>query len=387
MQLLDNLNRGGVTRAAVDIAAAVNAAGGASVIVSGGGVLEHELARIGAAHEVIQLDTRNPLTQRRNASRLMEIIEKFDVDVVHAHARGPAWAGHIAADKTERAFVATVHNPYASERGLKRKWNSVMFKGDRVIVPSEFIARHIRENFQVDRSHLRLIPRGVDFLRFDPEQVSAERVIQLATRWRLPDGLPVVTMADRLTEEWDHGALIEALGTLGDMEFTCLLVGADTLDGPYRASLESKIKQAGLAGKALIVEDCIDMPAAYMLSDVVVSLPSQPEGFGRIISEAQALGRLVVAADKGSAGEQIIDGHTGFLVPDGDKQALADTLRKALTLEPEQRRLISYASIGNTRSNFSKDRMCALHLGLYKELMRAGAYRIARDLKPGIHTT
>ena len=189
-------------------------------------------------------------------------------------------------------------------------------------------------------------------------------------------------MADRLTDEWSHEALLEALGALGDMEFTCLLVGADKIDEAYRASLEAKMREAGLAGKALIVEDCIDMPAAYMLSDVVVSLPRAPEGFGRIISEAQALGRLVIAADSGSAREQIIDGHTGFLVPPDDTAALAEALRKALTLEGEARQVISYAAIGTTRTNFSKDRMCALHLALYKELMRAGAYRIARELRP-----
>ena len=282
----------------------------------------------------------------------------------------------------ERAFVTTVHSPYISERGLKRKFNSIMFKGDRVIVPSQFISQHIRENFQLDRSLLRHIPRGVDFMRFDPDQVSAERVIQLATRWRLPDGLPVVTIADRLTDEWSHDVLLDALATLGDMEFTCLLVGTDKIDESYRASLEAKMRDAGLSGNALIVEDCIDMPAAYMLSDVVVSLPRSPEGFGRIISEAQALGRIVIAADSGSASEQVSDGHTGCLVPPGDKAALAETLRKALGLEGEARRVISYAAIGTTRSNFSKDRSCALHLALYKELMRAGAYRIARDLKP-----
>ena len=321
LQLLDNLNRGGVTRAAVDIASAVNAAGGTALFASAGGVLEHELARIGAAHETLTLDTRNPIAQRRNASRLIEIIKKFDVDVIHAHARGPAWAGHLAAQKMERAFVTTVHSPYISERGLKRKFNSIMFKADRVIVPSEFISRHIRENFQLDRSLLRHIPRGVDFMRFDPDQVSAERVIQLATRWRLPDGLPVVTIADRLTDEWSHDVLLDALATLGDMEFTCLLVGTDKIDESYRASLEAKMRDAGLSGKALIVEDCIDMPAAYMLSDVVVSLPRSPEGFGRIISEAQALGRIVIAADSGSASEQVIEGHTGFLLPPGDKAA------------------------------------------------------------------
>ena len=77
-----------------------------------------------------------------------------------------------------------------------------------------------------------------------------------------------------------------------------------------------------------IVDHCSDMPAAYMLSDVVVSASNEPEGFGRVIIEAQAMGRPVVATDHGGARETILPGVTGWLAAPGDPAALADGDRR-----------------------------------------------------------
>ncbi len=248
-----------------------------------------------------------------------------------------------------------------------------MADGERVIAISDFIAQHVREHYKVDPDKLRVIHRGVDLTRFDPDRVSAERMIQLATRWRLPDGLPLILMPGRLTRWKGQAVLLEALSHLRDLDYRCVLVGDDQGRSAYRRELEGLITQYDLASKVSLLDECNDMPAAYMLSDVVVSASTDPEGFGRVIGEAQALGRPVVASDHGGAREQILPERTGFLFTPGDAEALAAMLRKALGLTQDERALLHGAAIARVRQHFSKDQMCAKTLSLYKEVLRSGA--------------
>ena len=130
----------------------------------------------------------------------------------------------------------------------------------------------------------------------------------------------------------------------------------------------------GLASRCVILDHCDDMPAAYMLSDVVVSASTDPEGFGRVIGEAQAMGRPVVASDHGGAPEQVLAGQTAYLFPPGDVGGLEVVLRQALALDTRGREALAAAAIENTRQHFSKERMTARTLGLYREVLRMRAY-------------
>jgi glycosyltransferase involved in cell wall biosynthesis len=118
-----------------------------------------------------------------------------------------------------------------------------------------------------------------------------------------------------------------------------------------------------------LVPDCRDMPAAYMLADVVVSASTKPEAFGRVITEAQAMGRPVIATDHGAARETIVPGRTGWTVPPNDAEALAASLRGALALDAAARDAYARESIVHVRQNFSKAKMCAETLDLYREVM------------------
>jgi glycosyltransferase involved in cell wall biosynthesis len=198
-------------------------------------------------------------------------------------------------------------------------------------------------------------------------------MIQLATRWRLPDGLPLILMPGRLSRWKGQAVLLEALAQLTDIDYRCVMVGADQGRSAYRRELEGLITTYGLAGRVSIMDECGDMPAAYMLSDVVVSPSTDPEGFGRVIAEAQAIGRPVVASDHGGAREQLIAERTGFLFPSGDAAALAAGLRKALSLTPEARARLHDEAMARVRAEFSKDMMCARTLAVYREVLRAGA--------------
>jgi glycosyltransferase involved in cell wall biosynthesis len=368
LQILPNLVSGGAERGTIELAHALVEAGWTSCVASGGGPLEREIARAGATHLTLPLASKNPLVMRRNTVELIRLIRRFGVDIVHARSRAPAWSARAAAHATGRHFVTTFHNAYGARTALKRRYNSVMAQGDRVIAISDFVADHAASVYGVGRDRLRTIPRGVDLEIFDPNRVGAERIINLARQWRLPDGLPVVMLPGRLTR-WKGGLdFIAAIATLSRRDICCVLVGSEQRHG-FRRELEAAIRDNGLAGIFRIVEECRDMPAAYMLTDVVVSASRDPEGFGRIIVEAQAMGRPVVATDHGGARETIVPGATGWLAPPRDPAAIAAAIGEALALAAHERRQLAERSIAHVAARYTSEAMCARTIRVYEELL------------------
>jgi glycosyltransferase involved in cell wall biosynthesis len=368
LQVLPSLVSGGAERGTVELAGALVAAGWTSYVASGGGPLEREIARAGAMHLTLPLASKNPLVMRRNTVELIRLIRRFGVDIVHARSRAPAWSAWAAARATGRHFVTTFHNAYGARTALKRRYNSVMAQGDRVIAISDFVADHAASVYGVGRDRLRTIPRGVDLEIFDPNRVGAQRIINLACQWRLPDGLPVVMLPGRLTR-WKGGLdFIAAIATLGRRDICCVLVGSEQRHG-FRRELEAAIRDNGLAGVFRLVDECRDMPAAYMLTDVVVSASRDPEGFGRIIVEAQAMGRPVVATDHGGARETIVPGATGWLAPPRDPAAIAAAIGEALALAAHERRQLAERSIAHVAARYTSEAMCARTIRVYEELL------------------
>jgi glycosyltransferase involved in cell wall biosynthesis len=330
--------------------------------------LERDIVRSGATHLTMPLASKNPLQIRRNATLLARQIRRLGIDIVHARSRAPAWSAWAAASATGRHFVTTFHNAYGDGVSLKRWYNSVMARGERVIAISQFVADHAARVYGIGPERLRTIPRGVDLDIFDPGRVGAQRIISLARQWRLPDGVPVVMLPGRLTR-WKGGLdFIAAIAALGRRDICCLLVGPEQHRG-FRSELQASVERNGLSGLFRIVDECGDMPAAYMLADVVVSASNDPEGFGRVIVEAQAMGRPVVATAHGGSCETIDPGLTGWLVPPRDPAALARAIGEALSLGESERERFAHRAIAHVASRFTREAMCARTIGVYEELL------------------
>src|SRR5476651_1600712 len=130
LQIVPRLVSGGVERGTIEISAALVAAGWQSFVASAGGKMEHELTRHGATHVTLPLASKNPFVMRRNVKRLAALIERLDIDIVHARSRAPAWSAWAAARRTGRHFVTTFHNAYGAGTALRRRYNSVMGRGE-----------------------------------------------------------------------------------------------------------------------------------------------------------------------------------------------------------------------------------------------------------------
>jgi len=369
LQVLPALDTGGVERGTVDVAAAVHDAGWRSIVASNGGPMVREVLRGGAAHIQLPVHTKNVLAMRRNVARLVKVIREHDVDIVHVRSRAPAWSVAAGCRQTGAAMVTTFHGTYTTNLPGKKVYNAVMTRGARVIVISEFIRNHILSTYDVDEARVRVIHRGIDLERFSPSAVSQERVIKLAKQWRLPDGMPVVLLPGRVTRWKGQLQLVKALATMGRDDLRCLMVGSDQGRTGYVRKIEAKVARMGLESVIHVVGGCDDMPAAYMLSDVVVSASTDPEAFGRVVAEGQAMGRPVVAPAHGAAPEIVIPGATGWLYEPGNAEDLARSLETALALGNDERDALAQAAIANVRRQFSKERMTEETLALYREVL------------------
>ena len=249
-------------------------------------------------------------------------------------------------------WIATLHRPFVAhgigERFIERR----QARADAVIAVSEHVARDALQRFPALADRLNTIPPGINFDRFDPAIVRADRLIRLAGELRVPDGSHLILCPARFDEDRGQKILIEAVKQLARDDVFCLLLGSTGTPTPFEKELERAIEAAELHGRMQIGPYVDDMPAAYMLADVVVSTGGAEQGFSRALVEAQAMGRPVVAEDGGGAAETVLPGVTGWLAPAGDPAALAEALQSALSLSIERRAELARAAQEQVRSRY-----------------------------------
>lgn len=368
LQVLPQLETGGVERGTIEVAEAIVRAGGTALVASAGGRLAAALPGIGARHVTLPLAAKGPWAIWRNAGRLATLVRAEQAGIVHARSRAPAWSAWLAAQRTGARFLTTYHGAYNEDLPGKRRYNAVMARGDRVIAISRYVAGLIERRHGIDPSRIRLIPRGVDPAVFDPGATAASRSARLAQAWGLPDGAPVVMLPGRFTRWKGQGVLIEALARMGRQDVVCVLVGGAAGRERYVAELLAQARAAGVADRLRLVHDCEDMPAALQLADVVVSASTDPEGFGRVVIEAQAMARMVVATDHGGAAETVEPGVTGWLAAPGDAAGLAAAIEHALGLPLEQRLALGARARTAVQARYTTAAMQAATLDVYREL-------------------
>ena len=369
MQVLPALDAGGVERHVLTLAAAVAGAGGVSIVASSGGRLVPTVERAGR-HLALPLERRGPLAIRANARRLEAAIREHGVNLVHAHSRAPAWAAWLAARRTGVPLVTTYHGTYSEGLPGKRLYNSVMARGARVIAPSRFVAGMVSARHATPPERLRVVPHGVDTRIFDPEVVVPDRLVRMAAGWRVPDGAPTILLPGRLTRWKGQAVLIKALARMQRRDAVVLLTGDARRQG-YAKELAALAETLGLGERVRMVGHIEDMPAALILSDVVVNASTDPEAFGLVIAEALAMERPVIASDHGAARETVAQGETGWRVPPGDETALAARLDAVLAMTQAQRQAIGRAARAFVLAHHDLARMQEATLDVYEELLEA----------------
>jgi glycosyltransferase involved in cell wall biosynthesis len=376
LQIIPQLDAGGAELSVVEVAGAVARAGGRCIVLAEPGRLAATIEAAGGEVHPFPAATKNPLHILANAGGIARIAGREGVDLIHARSRAPAWSALLATRRIGVPFVTTYHGAYSETNAAKRLYNSVMARGDAVIANSMYTAALIACRYGTPAGRMEVIHRGVDPAAFDPAAIAPERVAALREKWGLAPGRRVILQAARLTRWKGQGVLIDAaarLQTQGRLHDAAVVLAGDAQgrDG-YVAELRSQIARHGLQAQVHIVGHVEDMAAAYLAAHVTVVASTEPEAFGRTAIEAAAVGCPVIATDIGAPPETVLAGdrgHTGWLVPPGDAEALAERLAEALSLAPATRTAMGVRARQHVLANFSVTSMQRSTLGVYDRLL------------------
>ena len=247
-----------------------------------------------------------------------------------------------------------------------------------MIAASHYVARVIRRQHKVDPARIRVIPRGVDPRVFDPDSVSPDRIARVAQIMRVPDGMLTVVMPGRLTAWKGQAVMLQAIARLARRDVCGVLVGSDQGRTKYTRELEKISESLGIADRVRIIGQVEDIPAALMLSDVVVHASTQAEAFGRVVIEAQAMGRPVIATNLGGPSETVEHGVTGWLTNPGDVDSLARALDEALSMDAETRIALGHRARASVLNGYTLQGMRDATLDVYEAVLTG---EVSRDGK------
>ena len=374
LQVIPDLSAGGAERTTVEMAEAITGAGGRALVASEGGRLEARLKAAGGELIELKAASKNPLIIRKNTRLIESLIADESIDLVHARSRAPAWSAYVAAKRTETPFVTTYHGAYSGTTGLKKRYNSVMARGDLVIANSEWTAAHVAEIHDIPMEKIVTIPRGVDLEAFDPANVSPERISAIRAAWAIKasDTRLRLVLPGRLTSWKGQSLAIDALGALdaGERDSLHLILPGDAQGRQkYVTELEDKIIAHKLGGSVSIVGHTEDMPAAYAVADIILAPSTRPEAFGRVAAEASAMAKPVIVADHGGQRETVIEGQTGTRAEPGSVPALTAAIRTLMNLPANARDAMGAAGQAHVRENYSKKQLQAATLKVYARLL------------------
>jgi glycosyltransferase involved in cell wall biosynthesis len=379
LQIVPELEAGGAERTTVDIAEGLVHAGARALVATEGGRLVGELQTKGGIWIPFPAASKNPFSMLFNVRKLARICHDERVALVHARSRAPAWVGLGAARSLNIPFVTTYHGSYSGRSSVKVLYNSVMARGDAVIANSHYTGELIRSVYPQAGERIRVLHRGTDFSVFSPHAVAPERIEALRKAWDVAPHERVVLLAARLTGWKGQKVLIEAAAKLRDAGLTdvaYILAGDPQGRDSYVKDLDSLIEARKLKGIVRRVGHCTDMPAAFLAASVVTVPSTEPEAFGRSAVEAQAMGTPVVVSDLGAVPETVLSPpavppheRTGWRIPAGDADALAEAVGAALGLGASARIALGARARTHVERHFSLERMVSGTLDVYSALL------------------
>jgi glycosyltransferase involved in cell wall biosynthesis len=371
LQVVPELNAGGVERTTIEIAEALTAQGHRAHVASEGGRMEDELSAAGGILHRLKVGSKNPLTLRRNTRALVKLIKEHKIDLIHARSRAPAWAAKAAADAAKIPFVTTYHGIYNSGSRLKRRYNAIMAKGERVIANSNFTKDHIVKEHGLDLYRITVIPRGVDMDIFDPSKVAASDKSEMRDKWGIAGKRPLLLLPGRLTRWKGQLVAVDALANLKKNGIVADLVLLGDAQGreDYVTEIETRTESLDLQGHVMIADHTKNMPAAYAVADIVLSASTDPEAFGRVSAEAQAMEKPVVASNHGGSTETVVNGKTGFLVDPGDPDAMANGIASVLAISAKERKAMGKVARHRIGQEFSANALKNATLKLYESVL------------------
>ena len=376
LQVIPKLGYGGAETGCYDIAHYLAEKNCKSFIATSGGQLLKFVKRNKVKIFRLPVHSKNPFVIFLNAIILTILILINNINIVHARSRAPAWACYIACFITGRNFITTFHGTYNFNSKIKLFYNSVMLRSKLTIAGSNFIFNHINKNYNQylnRKKKLRVIFRGINVDHYNKKNISILNQEKLKKEWELYPNKFTILMPGRLTQWKGQEIFIEALNILFEdyscNNFQAIILGSDQGRKVYKKKLNNLVQRYRLNQKIKFIDGCREMPTAYSLSDVIVSASIEPEAFGRVAVEAQAMEKPIIASNLGGSQETILNRKSGFLYKHDDPRELAKTLNTVIELDQDALNSIGNEGRKNILKKFDVEAMCDSTLREYKKLL------------------
>ena len=376
LQVIPKLGYGGAETGCYDIAHYLPENNCESFIVTSGGELTKFIDKKKVNLIRLPVHSKNPILILLNTIILIGIILFYNISIIHARSRAPAWSCLVASKLTGRKFVTTFHGTYNFSGKLKKFYNSVMVRSDLIIAGSNFIFSHIKENYAslIDiKKKFLVIFRGINVDYFDPSTTIEVEEKKLLEKWEIFENKKIILMPGRLTSWKGQELFIEAVNLvnieLGYEAFYAVILGNDQGRDLYKKKLVKLCEKYNISKQIKFVDHCKDMALAYKISDIVISASIEPEAFGRVSVEAQSMQKLIIASNIGGSNETIIDEKTGLLFEAGDPKSLCKKIIRALTMDESRLKTIGIEGRKNIIKKFNVEKMCFSTYSEYKRLL------------------
>ena len=376
LQVIPRLGYGGAETGCYDLAHYLHEQDCKSYIVTSGGELIKYIDKKKVKLIKLPVQSKNPLIILINSIALTLLILFLNISIVHARSRAPAWSCYIATKITRRKFVTTFHGTYNFKNSIKKFYNSIMVKSDVLIAGSNFIFSHISENYQKflnSKKKFLVIFRGINTEYFDSDTIKKKDIVKLKATWKIDDNKKIILLPGRLTAWKGQEMFIEAINLFKqsnpELDFVAVILGDDQGRTVFRKKLERLVEQFNLTQNIKFVDNCNVMPVAYYISDVIVSSSIEPEAFGRVSVEAQAMKKPIIASNIGGSKETVIDNKTGLLFESGNPKSLCDKLNEIIKLDTLTLDLMGREGRKNVINRFNIEKMCLNTYSEYKKLV------------------
>ena len=376
LQIIPSMEIGGAERTVLEITAFLKNTNYTSLVLTSGGKLIKDLEKLNIEVVRYPIDKKNPLLIIKNIIELKKLFIEKNIDLIHVRSRAPAWSAIFAARSLKIPIVTTWHGHVSNSSWFKKKYNSIMHKGNALIANSNYTAENINKIYKIDKDKIDIIPRGVNTEKFKASNFSDEEKIKIKKEWKVFDQNKIILLLPaRLTRWKGHEVVIKAIGLLKNEEFfkniVCLFAGNQKGSERYIQNLKETIASLSLDDKIKLIGQVENMPLAYQVSNIILSPSIQPEPFGRIPIEAQASGKIIISSNAGAVKETIRSGQvsTGFKVKPNNSEELAHQIKLVIKMKDEDLQEIKKRAILNVKNNFSLETMCKKTLEVYNRLL------------------
>ena len=376
LQVIPKLGYGGAETGCFDIAHYLFENNCSSFLITNGGPLTKFINKKKVKYIRLPVNSKNPIIMLLNTILISVIVFFYNIDIIHARSRAPAWSCFLASKITRKKFVTTFHGTYNFKSKIKKFYNSVMLRSDLVIAGSNFIFSHIKENYKEYLNNSKkflVIFRGINIDYFDPSTTFTEDEDKLFKSWNLEVEKKTILLPGRITEWKGHEMFIEAMNKiniqLGHKSFKAVILGSDQGRDLYKKKLIRLVEQYRMNDQIKFVDHCENMPLAYKISDLIVSTSIEPEAFGRIAVEAQSMEKPIIASNLGGSKETIVNNKTGILFDAGDSDDLSKKIIEFFNFDKSTIEQMGKEGRKNVSAKFNVEKMCFSTYSEYKKLI------------------